>query len=212
MIWLIFGAPGSGKGTQSYMLSEKYGFKHLSTGDMFRKHLKEETELGKEAKSFMDKGNLVPDHLVTAMVAQELKGNKDQDFILDGFPRTLDQTKGLEKICSEEDMEIKGVLYLNVPDEDIIKRLSGRRVCESCGAVYHVESKPEAKTGVCDVCQGSVVQRKDDTKDVIEHRLNVYKGSTEPLMAYYKEKGLIYEVDGLGETQDVFKRLEGVIG
>ena len=212
MIWLIFGAPGSGKGTQSFMLSEKYGFKHLSTGDMFRKNLKEETELGKQAKSFMDKGNLVPDQLVTSMVAQDLKGKKGQDFILDGFPRTLDQTKGLEKICLDEGMEIKGVLYLNVPDEDIIKRLSGRRVCESCGTVYHVESKPEANPGECDLCQGRVIQRKDDTQEVIKHRLNVYKNSTEPLMAYYKEKGLVYEVDGLGETQDVFKRLERVIG
>jgi adenylate kinase len=212
LIWLIFGAPGSGKGTQSYLLSEKYGLKHLSTGDMFRKNLKEETELGREAKSYMDKGNLVPDVLVTSMVAQELAGKKDQDFILDGFPRTIDQAEGLDKICEKEGMEIKGVLYLKVPDEDIIKRLSGRRVCESCGAVYHVESKPESKPGVCDVCSGNVIQRKDDTPEVIENRLDVYKKSTEPLMAYYNEKGLINEVDGLGDTQDVFKRLEGVLG
>ena len=212
MIWLIFGAPGSGKGTQSHMLSEKYGLKHLSTGDMFRKNLKENTLLGQEAKSYMDKGNLVPDEIVTSMVAQELEGKKGQDFILDGFPRTTQQAEGLQEICEKEGLDIKGVLYLNVPDADIIKRLTGRRVCESCGAVYHVDSKPEAKPGVCDLCEGSVVQRKDDTEEVISNRLNVYKTSTEPLMVFYGAKGLINEVDGLGETQDVFKRLEGVLG
>ena len=208
----MFGAPGSGKGTQSYMLSERYGLKHLSTGDMFRRNLKEETDLGKEAKSYMDEGNLVPDELVTSMVAQELKGKKDQDFILDGFPRTLDQVKGLEDICQKEGIDIGGVLYLNVPNDDIIKRLSGRRVCSSCGSIYHVDSKVELKAGLCDVCQGHVIQRKDDTQEIIENRLSIYKSSTEPLMAHYREKGLISEVDGLGEIQDVFKRLERVLG
>jgi len=210
LIWLIFGAPGSGKGTQSNMLAEKFNLKHLSTGDMFRKNLKEDTDLGKSARSYMDKGNLVPDEIVTSMVAQELAGKKDQSFILDGFPRTIDQASDLEAVCEKESMNIKGVLYLNVPDKAIIGRLSGRRVCDTCGEVYHVDSKPEAKAGECDKCSGKVIQRKDDSEEVIGHRLSVYKESTEPLMAYYKEKGLIFEVDGLGETQEVFKRLEGV--
>lgn len=210
MIWLIFGAPGSGKGTQSHLLSEKFGLKHLSTGDMFRKNLKENTELGKKARSFMDQGNLVPDDLVTSMVAQELKGSSSQSYILDGFPRTTEQAKGLEDICSQENMDIKGVLYLNVPDSDIVERLSGRRVCSSCGAVYHASANPESEPGVCDKCGGDVVQRKDDTEEVIQHRLAVYKSSTEPLMAYYKEKGLFFEVNGLGGTQEVFERLESV--
>ena len=222
---------------------------------MFRNNLREGTDLGKEVRFYVDKGDLVPDNLVTSMVIQELEGykgqkgheegrerhegrercekrkglgehegrekrkgherregQKNQHFILDGFPRTLGQAEALEEICSKEGIGIiKGVFYLNVPSVDIVKRLSGRRVCESCGTIYHMNSKSESKTGVCDICQGHVVQRKDDTQEAIENRLNVYKKSTEPLMAYYKDKGLIYEVDGVGDTQDVFKRLEGIL-
>lgn len=210
MIWLIFGAPGSGKGTQSSLMEKKLGFKHLSTGDMFRYHLKNETEIGKKAKSFMNAGNLVPDELVTDMVKTEFSKDIGKT-ILDGYPRTLEQVKSLESICRDSGEELKGLIFLSVPDDKIIKRLSGRRVCLKCGEVYHTETKPTKKDSVCDLCGGEVVQRKDDFPGVILKRLDVYRENTEPLISYFKEKNLFHEIDGQGSSEDVFKRVEQIV-
>lgn len=209
MIWLLFGAPGSGKGTQSKLITSSFGFNHLSTGDMFRKHLKEETELGKKAKSYMDKGSLVPDDLVIEMVNSELKTG--ETVILDGFPRTLEQGKALTALVEKKGIKTGGVIYLDVPEADLTSRLSGRRVCKSCGAVSHVEFSPTKAEGVCDVCGSEVEQRKDDQLDVIKHRLSVYNDQTKPLMSYYEEKGLLKRVEGTGDSKKVFDKVKEIL-
>lgn len=209
MIWLLFGAPGSGKGTQSKLIQEAYGFGHLSTGDMFRKHLKQETDLGKQAKSFMDSGSLVPDQLVIEMVSDEL--NTEKNTILDGFPRTLEQGRALTELVKGKEIETGGVVYLDVPEEVLIARLTGRRVCKSCGTAFHVEAAPTQKEGICDECGGEVEQRKDDSAKVIQHRLSVYNEQTKPLMEYYEDLGLLRRVDGQGAAKDVFERVKGIL-
>ena len=209
MIWLLFGAPGSGKGTQSKLISDSFGFNHLSTGDMIRKHLKEQTDLGKKAKSFMDQGSLVPDDLVIEMVNAEL--GQDETTVLDGFPRTLEQGKALSDFADQKGIQTGSVIYLDVPEEDLVSRLSGRRVCKSCGAVSHVEFSPTEKEGVCDLCSSEVEQRKDDHVDVIKHRLSVYKDQTKPLMAFYEEQGLLKRVDGTGKTSEVFDKIKEIL-
>lgn len=209
MIWLLFGAPGSGKGTQSKLITKTFGFNHLSTGDMFRKHLKEETELGKKAKSYMDQGSLVPDNLVIEMVSSELKTS--ETTVLDGFPRTLEQGKALSDLAEKRGIETGGVIYLEVPEADLTARLSGRRVCKKCGHVAHTKFSPSKKEGVCDKCGSEMVQRKDDQLDVIEHRLSVYNDQTRPLMSYYEGRGLLKRVDGTGDSQEVFKKIKGIL-
>lgn len=177
---------------------------------MFRYHLKNETELGKKAKDYMNAGNLVPDDLVTDMVKTEFTKGLGKT-ILDGYPRTLEQAKSLEKICDDGGEELKGLIFLSVPDEKIIKRLSGRRVCQKCGAVYHIESKPTKKDSECDLCGGDVVQRKDDHPEVILKRLEVYKENTEPLVGYFKDKGLFHKIDGEGASEEVFERVKRIV-
>ncbi len=209
MIWLLFGAPGSGKGTQSKLIQESYGFDHLSTGDMFRKHLKGETELGKKAKSFIDAGNLVPDELVIEMVNNELSAEKST--ILDGFPRTLEQGEALTKFVASKELKTGGVVYLDVPEEDLLARLTGRRVCKGCGMVYHIQASPTKVAGVCDSCNGEVEQRKDDSLEVIQHRLSVYNEQTKPLMEYYENLGLLRRINGQGTSQEVFGRVKEIL-
>lgn len=209
MIWLLFGAPGSGKGTQSKLIQDSYGFDHLSTGDMFRKHLKSDSELGRQAKSFMDAGNLVPDDLVIAMVNDEL--NIEKNSVLDGFPRTLEQGKSLTAFVESKELKIGGVVYLDVPEKSLISRLTGRRVCKSCGTAYHVEAAPTKVEGVCDQCGSETEQRKDDSIEVIKHRLSVYNEQTKPLMDYYSDLGLLRRVDGQGAAKEVFARVEELL-
>lgn len=209
MIWLLFGAPGSGKGTQSTLMAEKFGFKHLSTGDMFRKHLKEDTELGKKARSYMDRGELVPDALVIEMVDDALEGV--ENAILDGFPRTLDQGVALSSLLTRKELSLGGVIHLDVPQEKLMARLTGRRVCKACGVVYHIEGKPASKEGVCDSCGGEVIQRKDDSEEVISNRLSVYNAQTKPLMDYYENLGSLKTVEGMGSVNEVFGRIEEIV-
>ncbi len=209
MIWLLFGAPGSGKGTQSKLIQEAYGFNHLSTGDMFRRHLKQKTELGKQAKSFMDAGSLVPDELVIEMVSGEL--DVEGSTILDGFPRTLEQGRALTAFAKGKEIKTGGVVYLDVPEEVLMTRLTGRRVCKACGTAFHVEAAPTQKDGICDECGGVVEQRKDDSAEVIQHRLSVYNNQTKPLMEYYENLGLLRRVDGAGTAQNVFTRVKKVL-
>lgn len=182
--------------------------KHISTGDLFREAVKNQTPLGVKAKGFMDAGQLVPDDVVIGMVEEVLKDLRDQSIILDGFPRTVPQAEALEGLLTRYEMKIGKAAFLEVPRKDLLKRLSGRRVCVSCGAVYHVETKPSRVEGVCDVCGGQVVQRKDDQEDVISTRLEAYDKSTSPLKDYYSSKGVLAEVDGIGSTEEVYGRLK----
>lgn len=204
---ILFGAPGAGKGTQSALLVERLNMRHISTGDLFRAHVKEATSLGTAAKAYMDAGKLVPDEIVLGMVEDVLKDLGSQSFILDGFPRTAPQADALQAMLMNYNLEIKKALFLEVPNESLMSRLTGRRVCSNCGASYHVQAKPPAKAGVCDLCGGKVEQRKDDQEDVIRTRLEAYERSTAPLKEYFAKKGQFVSVMGMGETEDVYKRL-----
>lgn len=208
---LLFGAPGAGKGTQSQLLVDQLGFVQISTGDLFRSAIKNQTELGKTAKGFMDRGELVPDSVTIAMVEEVLSNLGKQSFILDGFPRTKAQAEALGKSLQARDLKLGKAIFLEVPKEELLQRLTGRRVCQSCGAVYHIQSKPTRAEGLCDNCGGKVVQRNDDKEDVIATRLKTYEENTLPLRNYYKEKGQYAEVDGNRKTDEVFRSLEQVL-
>jgi len=205
---VLFGAPGAGKGTQSALLVERMGMEQISTGDLFRAAIKNKTELGLKAKSYMDKGELVPDAIVIGMVDEVLARLGKNLFILDGFPRTVAQAEALRTILARRAMEIGKAVFLEVPKEELLGRLTGRRVCKSCGAVYHIDSKPPKVAGVCDVCGGEVVQRNDDKEDVIATRLKTYEENTVPLRAYFKEQGKYVEVNGNQSTELVFAALK----
>lgn len=181
--------------------------RHISTGDLFRAHVKQATNLGIEAKSFMDAGKLVPDEIVLGMVEDVLKDLGSQSFILDGFPRTAAQADALETMLENYSLKVDKALFLEVPPESLMARLTGRRVCSSCGASFHIVAKPSAKAGVCDHCGGTVDQRRDDQEDVIRTRLDAYETSTAPLKAYFAEKGRFVSVEGLGDSEDVYQRL-----
>ena len=204
---VLFGPPGAGKGTQANKMIEAGKMFHISTGDLFRAAMKNETPLGLEAKSYVDSGNLVPDSVTIGLVKEVLEANKEGNFIFDGFPRTSPQAEALEKLVDEMGVNpIKHALFLEVPQEILAKRLTGRRLCKDCGAVYHIDSNPTTKEGVCDKCGGETYQRKDDSEDVISTRLEAYAKNTEPLKDYYQKKGIFVEIDGLGDPKDVFER------
>lgn len=204
---VLFGPPGAGKGTQSALLVERKRMKHISTGDLLRAAMKNQTPLGLQAKALVDAGKLVPDDVMIGIVEEVLKGLKGQNFILDGFPRTVPQAQALETLLKRYSMSIGKALFLEVPRRDLMRRLTGRRVCQSCGATYHVDSKPPKKDGICDVCGGAVVQRKDDHEDVIGTRLEAYDKSTAPVKSFYGGQGCLSEIEGVGETEDVYGRL-----
>ncbi len=207
---ILFGAPGAGKGTQSAILIERNQMKQISTGDLFRAAIKNKTELGLKAQSYMDKGELVPDSIVIGMVEEVLKTD-DGSFILDGFPRTVTQAEALDGLLNKIQMNVGKAIFLEVPYQTLLKRLTGRRVCKSCATVYHVESKPTVKEGVCDSCGGEVVQRNDDKEAVIANRLKAYEEFTMPLKNYYKETGLYVEVDGNRDTENVYKSIRALM-
>jgi adenylate kinase len=204
---VLFGPPGAGKGTQSALLVERKRMKHISTGDLLRAAMKQGTPLGLQAKALVDAGKLVPDDVMIGIVEEVLKGLKGQNFILDGFPRTVPQAQALETLLKRYGMTIGKALFLEVPRRDLMRRLTGRRVCQSCGATYHVDAKPPKKDGICDNCGGAVVQRKDDHEDVIGTRLEAYDKSTSPVKAYYAGLGCLSEIEGVGETEEVYGRL-----
>jgi len=206
---VLFGPPGAGKGTQAKRMIADGKKTHISTGDLFRAAMKNETPLGLEAKSYVDSGNLVPDSVTIGLVKEVLESQKDGDFIFDGFPRTSAQAEALGDLVSGMGVSpIKHALFLEVPQEILFRRLTGRRLCRDCGAVYHVDANPTQKEGVCDSCGGETYQRKDDSEDVISTRLDAYAKNTEPLKDYYQKQGLFIEIDGQGDPDDVFGRFQ----
>ena len=209
MILVFLGPPGAGKGTQAKLLSQRMGFLHLSTGDLLREAVKNQTPLGKKAKEYMDRGELVPDELIVQLIEETMP--KDGNVILDGFPRTVNQALALEEMLRVKGEKISKVLFFDVPDEVIIDRLSGRRVCSKCGAVYHVKYNPPKVEGVCDLCGGPLVQRDDDKEEVVRKRLEVYRKQTEPLIEFYQERGIIYKLDAGKGVEELFEEVKGLV-
>ncbi|HEX5194755.1 MAG TPA: adenylate kinase [Solirubrobacteraceae bacterium] len=209
---ILFGPPGAGKGTQAERLTSDFQLPFISTGDMLRANVAEQTELGKQAKGYMDAGDLVPDDLIVAMAAARLQESDAQDgFILDGFPRTIEQAQALDRQLSELHRRVTAALLIDVPDEEVIRRLSGRRVCIKAGHNYHVEFDPPKREGVCDQDGSRLIQRDDDQPDVIRNRLVVYHEKTKPLVDYYDERGLLRQIDGTREPADVHDHIRAVI-
>jgi Adenylate kinase (EC 2.7.4.3) len=209
VILVFLGPPGAGKGTQAKLLSQRMGFLHLSTGDLLREAVKNQTPLGKKAKEYMDRGELVPDELIVQLIEETMP--KDGNVILDGFPRTVNQALALEEMLRVKGEKISKVLFFDVPDEVIIDRLSGRRVCSKCGAVYHVKYNPPKVEGVCDLCGGSLVQRDDDREEVVRKRLEVYRKQTQPLIEFYQERGIIYKLDAEKGVEELFEEVKGLV-
>lgn len=210
---VLLGPPGAGKGTQAVRLVEKYEIPHISTGDIFRKSIKEGTELGKKAQEYMNAGALVPDELVVDLVKDRLQQDDCKNgFLLDGFPRTIFQAEKLDEFLSESNLKMDIVINLKVEKEALIKRLTGRRVCKDCGASYHIVNIPPKKEGVCDICGGELIQRKDDNIETVENRINVYEEQTAPLIGYYKEAGSLVDFDGEASLDEVFDAIVQAIG
>ena len=209
---ILFGPPGAGKGTQAERLRQDFQLPYIATGDMLRANVKDETDLGQQAKVYMDAGDLVPDDLIVAMAAARLAEDDAQDgFILDGFPRTIDQAKALESQLTDMGRRITAALLIDVPDEELIRRLSGRRVCVKAGHNYHVEFDPPKHDNVCDQDGSRLVQRDDDKPEVIENRLRVYHDKTKPLVDYFDQIGLMRRIDGTREPADVHGHIRAVI-
>jgi adenylate kinases len=208
----MLGAPGAGKGTQAHMIAEKYHLPHVSTGDIFRANIKNGTELGKEAKGYMDRGELVPDELTVRIlldrVAQEDCKN---GYILDGFPRNIPQAEVLEKELEKLGEKIDAAIDMEVPDESIIRRMSGRRACSSCGATYHIVNVPPKKEGICDVCGEALILRDDDKEETVQKRLDVYHEQTQPLIEFYTKKGILKTVDGTQDMMSVFQTITKIL-
>jgi adenylate kinase len=204
---VLVGPPGAGKGTQAQFIAAQFAIPKISTGDIFRANVSEGTELGMTAKKYMDAGDLVPDEVTSAMVRERLKEEDAGDgFLLDGFPRTVPQAETLDEILSGFDVDLDVVLELVVDDEEVIRRLSGRRTCRSCGHIWHVDFDPPIREGVCDDCGGQLFQRDDDKPDTVRHRLEVYAEQTAPLIAFYAEKGVLVGIDATGPVDDVTER------
>lgn len=210
---LVFlGPPGAGKGTQSEKLSKELNIPHISTGDIFRKNIKEQTTLGIKAKEYMDKGLLVPDDIVVEIVKTRLlESDCKEGFMLDGFPRTEVQAKALDKALIEMGLKLDCVINIEVPSEELISRLTGRRVCKECGATYHIKYDPPKTEGTCSSCGGPLIQRNDDTRETVERRLKVYRAETEPLIQYYTDKNILITLDGKKEAGEVFEDLKGAV-
>jgi adenylate kinase len=210
---VLLGAPGAGKGTQAKILIEKYGMPQISTGDLLRAAVAAGTALGKEAKSYMDKGELVPDSVVLGMVEERLKQDDcKKGYILDGFPRNTAQAEALDKMLAALNMSLTAALSVDVPFEDLMKRLTGRRTCKACGQMYNIYFKAPSKEGVCDKCKGELFQRDDDKEATIKKRLEVYSAQTEPLIGYYKNKGILKSVSGTGSIDEIFKKVTAILG
>ena len=211
MRMVFLGPPGSGKGTQAKKLVQKYGLAHIATGDILRRAIKDKTGLGLSAKKFVDAGELVPDEIILATIKEELTG-KSEGLIFDGFPRTLAQAEGLDGILSELGLNIDYVISLKVADEAIIDRLVSRRLCKNCGFEFNLKTRPPKVEEVCDRCGGELFQRTDDTVEVINNRLSVYREKTEPIEDYYRKKGILVEIDGGKGFGEVFGSITETVG
>ena len=210
---IMLGAPGAGKGTQAKKIAEKCGIPHISTGDIFRANIKNGTELGKKAKTYMDQGLLVPDELVCDLVVDRIQQDDcKKGYILDGFPRTIPQAESLDKALQAIGEKMDYAIDVEVPDENIVKRMGGLRACVGCGATYHLVYAPTKKEGICDVCGGELILRDDDKPETVQKRLGVYHEQTQPLIDYYKNQGILREVDGSVDMEDVFKEILNILG
>lgn len=211
---VLLGPPGAGKGTQAARIVEKYNVPHISTGDIFRANIKNGTELGKKAQEYMNAGQLVPDELVVDLVADRLMQDdcKEHGFLLDGFPRTIFQAEQLDKFLKDNDQKMDIVINFEVGNEVLMKRLTGRRICKSCGASYHIVNIPPAKEGICDKCGGELEQRKDDNEETAANRIKVYDDQTAPLIGYYTEAGVISNFNGELPLDEVFSQIVEAIG
>ncbi len=209
---ILFGAPGSGKGTQAKMAGEELGVPHISTGDILRQSVKEGTALGLKAKGFMDSGALVPDGLILDMIAERLSRDDARGgFMLDGFPRTVAQAEGLDSLLKRCGQDIDAVVSLEVEPEELIKRLTSRRTCAGCGAIYNLIFQPPKAEGACDLCGGRLEQRADDQRATVENRLRVYREQTAPVMDYYRSRGLLRPVDGSRSPEEVYRSFKAVL-
>lgn len=204
---VLVGPPGAGKGTQAQYISSNLSIPKISTGDIFRYNVSSGTELGRQAKAFMDRGDLVPDEVTIAMVSSRLQEDDAQDgFLLDGFPRTVPQAETLKKMLAEWDSRLDIVLELVVDDDEVVRRLSGRRTCRKCGRIWHVVFDPPARQGLCDDCGGELFQRDDDQEETIRHRLDVYAQQTRPLIAFYADEGTLLGIDATGPVEEITDR------
>ena len=205
---ILLGPPGAGKGTQAKLLTGKFGAPQISTGDILRQAVADGTEMGRKAKSFMDRGALVPDEVVIGIIEERLrKPDCAGGYLLDGFPRTLRQAEALAQTLTSLPASLDRVLSVEVPEEELVKRLAGRRVCRGCGQMYHIDANPVRQSGVCDTCGEALYQRDDDKEETVRHRLRVYREQTEPLIAYYGKLGLLARIDGRGTIEEISQRI-----
>ncbi|MEP9852390.1 adenylate kinase [Staphylococcus aureus] len=212
---ILMGLPGAGKGTQASEIVKKFPIPHISTGDMFRKAIKDETDLGKEAKSYMDRGELVPDEVTVGIVKDRIsEDDAKKGFLLDGFPRTIEQAEALNQIMQELDRKIDAVINIEVPEEELMNRLTGRRICEKCGTTYHLVFNPPKVEGICDLDGGKLYQREDDNPETVANRLNVNVKQSKPILEFYDNKNVLKNIDGSRDinvvTEDVIDILEGL--
>ena len=210
---IMLGAPGAGKGTQAKKIADKYSIPHISTGDIFRANIKNGTELGKKAKQYMDQGALVPDELTCDLVMDRIQQDDCKNgFVLDGFPRTIPQAEALDAALGKINEKMDYAIDVDVPDENIVNRMSGRRACLNCGATYHLISIPPKVEGICDRCGSEIVLREDDKPETVQKRLKVYHEQTQPLIDYYKNQGILKSVDGTQPMDEVFKAIVTILG
>ena len=210
---IMLGAPGAGKGTQAKMIAEKYSIPHVSTGDIFRANIKNGTDLGKQAKEYMDAGKLVPDELTVKILLDRVAQDDCKNgYVLDGFPRTIPQAEVLENALNELGDKIDFAVNVDVPDENIVRRMSGRRACLKCGATYHIEHIPPKQEGICDTCGSELVLRDDDKPETVLNRLKVYHDQTQPLIDFYTERNVLKTVDGTRDMKDVFADIISILG
>ncbi len=209
---IIMGLPGAGKGTQAAKIIKKYSIPHISTGDMFRLAMKNDTDLGRQAKAFMDQGELVPDEVTVGIVRERLsQSDAKGGFLLDGFPRTVEQAEALNNIMEELGSQIDQTIYVEVPEEELMNRLTGRRICETCGATYHLVFNPPKTEGICDLDGGKLYQREDDNPETVQNRLEVNTKQTAPLLDFYKDLGVLATVDGSKDIEEVFEEIDEIL-